>query len=174
MNGKGLIVRGKHGPTLNQVSDDAENEEVLARKEMYLPVWLFFSRPFQKSDNKQIIDCPSLPEDIQVISLESFTKTKSLFSLEYVFCQGNSLPISIHLKRYLKLLHAKEVHETALDGNKLLRKMKRLKFQRPEFGMEKLEYYKVKLFAIRRSELNASRKYDLQYEERISRTSSLS
>uniref|UniRef100_A0A1A9VXG2 Uncharacterized protein n=1 Tax=Glossina austeni TaxID=7395 RepID=A0A1A9VXG2_GLOAU len=34
--------------------------------------------------------------------------------------------------------------KTAVDGNRPLKKMKRLKFQRPEFGVEKLEYYEVK------------------------------
>uniref|UniRef100_A0A1A9WU12 Alpha-mannosidase n=1 Tax=Glossina brevipalpis TaxID=37001 RepID=A0A1A9WU12_9MUSC len=144
-NDQGVVARGKIYMILNSASTEAGNEERLAQQEIQLPPWLFFSQPPENIQSTISVNFSSLPEGIEVLSLEPFASDETLLRLEHMF-EKTEMPegpsITFNLKPFLLSLKAQEIFETTLDGNMLLKDMKRMKFQTSNNSpMENLEFY---------------------------------
>uniref|UniRef100_A0A905ATF6 Alpha-mannosidase n=1 Tax=Glossina morsitans morsitans TaxID=37546 RepID=A0A905ATF6_GLOMM len=143
-NGRGLVARGKLYMILNSGYKEPAIEERLTQQEIHLPPWLFFSRPFANISSAVNANFSSLPEGIEVLSLEPFMSYETLLRLEYLVDCLESAPITFDLQPLLVSLKAEEILETTLDGNMLLKDMKRFKFQKGGEPTDKLEYYTTK------------------------------
>ncbi|KAI9577087.1 hypothetical protein GQX74_011167 [Glossina fuscipes] len=119
-NGHGLVVRGKLYMILNS------------------------GRPFANIRRAVNANFSSLPEGIEVLSLELFMSTEILLHLEHLVDSLESAPITFDLKLFLMSLKAEEIHETTLNGNVLLKDMKRFKFPKGGEPTDKVEYYTTK------------------------------
>uniref|UniRef100_A0A1A9UWS6 Glycosyl hydrolase family 38 C-terminal domain-containing protein n=1 Tax=Glossina austeni TaxID=7395 RepID=A0A1A9UWS6_GLOAU len=132
-NGRGLVTRGKLYMILNSGYKEPAVEERLTQQEIHLPIWLFFSRPFDQQR-----------KGIEVRSLEPFMSYETLLPLKYLVDCLESAPIIFDLQPFLVSLKDEEILETTLDGNMLLKDMKRFKFQKGGEPTDKLEYYTTK------------------------------
>lgn len=130
--GRGLTARGKHylliGPNVKQ---SIVNERRL-QLEVLLPHWKFFSTESiieARSDvNKLFSGLSSLPDDINIMTLEPWSNNEILLRLENILEKTEGSNIAVNLQTLCKQLRFYEIRETTLDGNMWLSDMKRLKF----------------------------------------------
>uniref|UniRef100_A0A240SWY6 Alpha-mannosidase n=1 Tax=Glossina morsitans morsitans TaxID=37546 RepID=A0A240SWY6_GLOMM len=161
------VARGKIYMILNSADNDTATEERLIQQELHLPVWLFFSRSFLNVNSTVNGNFSSLPEGIEVLTLEPFTSLKTLLRLENMFDKSS---ITFNLKPFLMSLKAEKIYETTIDGNMLLKDMKRLKFQKDENPVKNLEYYIAKHRPLEEKLKAKNKKFEITMEPMEIRT----
>nr|CAD7429116.1 unnamed protein product [Timema monikensis] len=131
--GEGLIARGRHFVFAGEIagSDNvslAAQERLLAQRILLAP-WVFISRgssaQTRSINKKQFVGLTnSLPENVQVLTLERWTDNSLLLRLEHILEKDEdevlSRDVSINIQDLLSSVMVNSLRETTLDGNQWL------------------------------------------------------
>lgn len=130
--GRGLTSRGQHYLLIGANTKQTKINERRLQLEVLLPHWKFFSTESvsgPKSDvNKLFSAFSSLPDDVNILTLEPWNENQILLRLENIIEKPEGSDIKVNLQKLCKQLGFSEIRETVLDGNMWLSDMKRLKF----------------------------------------------
>lgn len=132
--GRGLIARGKHYLLIGPNNQQSKVEERRLQLEILLSGWKFFSTEMgavseTSTDVNGVFSAlSSLPDDINILTLEPWNNNEILLRLENILEKTDGSKIVVNLKEICEQLKYSEIRETTLDGNMWLSDMKRLKF----------------------------------------------
>lgn len=139
--GTGLIARGKIYLILDAV--DGKPNQRLLQHQLDQHFWKFFSKSngVASVNRNMIPDFFGIPESVELLSLEPYSKDQILIRLENFNTEGNV--VSFNIYPLFKSLDGYQIWETTLDGNMLLEDVKRFKFAQDGTGSipSSVEYY---------------------------------
>ena len=148
VDGKGLIVRGKHylyfGPTIKTIEQTKKMAECL----YMAPIVMFdkYSTIKEYSSQKEVTFeglSHSLPENIHLLTLENWKSNQVLLRLEHTFEASDnspllSKPVEVNLVNLFKTFKVLDSVGTTLAANELLSESKRLNWNSHNSSNEKL------------------------------------
>ncbi|XP_017076117.2 LOW QUALITY PROTEIN: lysosomal alpha-mannosidase [Drosophila eugracilis] len=141
--GIGLIARGKISLILTEAFEKPNHAERLLQHKLDQHFWKFFSKSNAvASVNKHLIpDFTDLPQSIELLSFEPYTKDQILIRVENMKTEGNV--VSFNIYPLFESLSGDQIWETTLDGNMQLSTVKRYKFNQDSTGSipSSIEYY---------------------------------
>ena len=135
VNGKGLIIRGKHYLYFQPITRSAELTKLMAESLFMSPILLFdkYSTIKEYSSQRDTTFSAlshSLPESVHLLTLENWEPNKVLIRLEHMYEKSDSSPLSkpveVNLENLLKNIKILDSVETTLTANQLLSESKRL------------------------------------------------
>ena len=147
VNGKGLIVRGKHYVYLQPITRSIELSRNMAESLFMAPIVLFdkYSTIKEYSSQRDITFSAlsdSLPENVHLLTLENWKANQVLLRLEHTFESSDNSPLSkpvvIDLNNLFKTFKIVDSVETTLAANELLSESKRLKWNSHYFSAQEL------------------------------------
>jgi len=143
--GRGLVARGKYYLMLGDTSAPSTQKERRIQQQLHLPFSVFFSRlPAANqtiSTSIDLDDFPILPYNVQLLTLEPYSKNEHLLRLENFMDSRESTSATFNIRDLFDYLKGEEIRETALDGNMPLSDLKRFKFGFDGTVPNGLEYY---------------------------------
>ncbi|XP_057661695.1 lysosomal alpha-mannosidase-like isoform X1 [Diorhabda carinulata] len=143
--GKGLVARGTHYVTLGSVRENKDGKTASAQErkliqKKLLSAWTFVSDTenlsFEQYKTKYIMEYAglkrSLPDNVQILTLEPWKADTFLLRLEHVIEIHEdaklSLPVTVDLKDLFAPFEISNLQETTLGGNQWLSENHRLQF----------------------------------------------
>ncbi|XP_071865397.1 lysosomal alpha-mannosidase II isoform X2 [Bombus fervidus] len=141
--GEGLVVRGSHyiiGGSIQNLDELAVKEKTLARQLLLRP-WSFIqsieknsSVPTPHAPNSQGTGlAKSLPQNVQILTLEPWKNGSVLLRLEHIFELGEtaklSKPVEVNIQDLFTTFTIVSIKETTLGGNQWIDDVNRLKWE---------------------------------------------
>ena len=145
VDGKGLIIRGKHYLYFQPITRSAELTKPMAESLFMSPILLFdkFSTIKDYSSQRDTTFSAlshSLPESVHLLTLENWRPNQVLIRLEHMYEKSDNSPLSkpveVNLENLLKNIKILDSVETTLTANQLLSESKRLKWNSKHYSDE--------------------------------------
>uniref|UniRef100_A0A1X7VKL5 Alpha-mannosidase n=1 Tax=Amphimedon queenslandica TaxID=400682 RepID=A0A1X7VKL5_AMPQE len=136
VNGKGLIIRGKHLLILDTIDDSAYTQRMMAEELMMTPELSFTLNNGLQLEHYNLmyngLSIP-LPDNVHLLTLEHLDQSTILLRLDHQFESTDpekwSTTANVKLKDLFVAFEIKEVTELGLGGNLALSDIKKLQWQ---------------------------------------------
>ena len=146
VDGKGLIIRGKHYLYFQPISSSAQLTKSMAERLFMSPILLFdkYSSITDYSSQRDTTFSAlsnSLPESVHLLTLENWRPNQVLIRLEHMYEKSDNSPLSnpvqLNLANLLKNIKILDSVETTLTANQLLSESKRLNWNSVQSSRKK-------------------------------------
>jgi len=154
VDGKGLVIRGKHWLLFSSIKDAAKQHRDIAQRIFLEPLITFstykteadYYKNFQTSYSGLV---NPLPKNVHLLTLEQWKDDSYLLRLEHFYQtsddpEGLSKPATVDLKTLFKSLVITEATEQTLGGNQALNSAKRLEFKTTDTNTNEPTKYEFK------------------------------
>jgi len=138
VDGKGLVVRGKHYLFFKPISESTKHYRDLSQKLFMEPIVSFAKYNSTEADflTKHVTTFSglneNLPENVHLLTLENWKNNQILIRLEHFFESSDndqlSKPVDVNLANLFKTFKVSDIVETTLAANELLSESERLKW----------------------------------------------
>jgi lysosomal alpha-mannosidase len=149
IDGKGLIVRGKHFLFFNTISDSAKLYRDFSQRIFMEPIVSFAKYNSTEAEfrTKHVTSFSGLsrplPENVNLLTLENWKTNQLLIRLEHFYESSDSNDLSkavtVDLQTLFKTLKITNIVETTLAANEILSESKRLNWNSNVWFSEKEE-----------------------------------
>ena len=146
VDGKGLIVRGKHYIYVKPIAESIQSAKSMAESLFMGPITSFekYDGSFKDYSNTKVVTFSglnkALPENVHLLTLENWKTNQVLLRLEHFYESSDSGSLSkavtVSLDNLFKTFKITDAVETTLTANELLSESKRLKWNGKYFSNE--------------------------------------
>ena len=146
VDGKGLIVRGKHYIYVKPIAESIQSAKGLAEELFLAPIVSFekYDSTFKDYSNTKVVTFSglnkALPENVHLLTLENWKTNQVLLRLEHFYESSDSGSLSkavtVSLDNLFKTFKITDAVETTLTANEPLSELKRLKWNGKYFSNE--------------------------------------
>jgi lysosomal alpha-mannosidase len=155
VDGKGLIVRGKHYLFFKSINESAKHFRDLSQRLYLEPILSFATYNSSDTDyrakwvnNYSFINY-NLPENVHLLTLENWKKNQVLLRLEHFYETADNTDLSkaieVNIENLFKNFKINSITETTLAANELLSQSKRLQWNNEVFNPIIAKNYSISL-----------------------------